>query len=76
MNNGEILLFRDESDFGAWRNDHPFSRIYADRYKIVKDPAIKTSSAETVEYIKNIEIIANIIKINFFKKITLSFNYG
>ncbi|MBQ9788000.1 MAG: exo-alpha-sialidase [Lentisphaeria bacterium] len=46
MGNGEILLFHDESDFGAWRNDGPFNRIFADRYKIIKDPSIKTSSAD------------------------------
>ena len=46
MGNGEILLFHDESDFGAWRNDGPFNRIFADRYKLVINPSIQTSSAD------------------------------
>ena len=46
MGKGEFLVFHDESDFGAWRNDNPFSRIFVDRYKLVIDPTIKTSKSD------------------------------
>ncbi len=37
----EVTLIYDESDFGAWRQPSPFSRIMSAKFKIVKDDALK-----------------------------------